>query len=303
MMLSRTASPWWSAATILFLACAHQPPKELAGAQMAYYKASSGQAASVVPDELHKAQLALASAEKAANDDPQAQTTQDLIYVAERRAELAEAKARYELSRQKKADADASYTEGLEHKAKVSESELAREKQQRSVTEAQLAQQRAQTEAASDRAAQEAQARSEAEQKAEAATQDLARIAQLREEERGLVIALPGDLLFATDEATLLPSAQLKLNQVADALRDQPERLVIEGHTDSRGSDSYNLDLSRRRAEAVVVYLQSRGIAADRMQAMAFGKSRPIADNRSAEGRANNRRVEIILQGKHTARK
>jgi outer membrane protein OmpA-like peptidoglycan-associated protein len=71
---------------------------------------------------------------------------------------------------------------------------------------------------------------------------------------------------------------------------------VIEGHTDSRGSDSHNVDLSQRRAEAVRTYLVSRGYPSERIQAHGIGKGRPTTSNDTSEGRANNRRVEIIVQ-------
>jgi outer membrane protein OmpA-like peptidoglycan-associated protein len=293
----------WSLSLVAGLAfgCAHTPPKELATAQMAYYRASSGPAVQIVPDELHKAQIALSVAERAANDDPHAQSTLDLIYVAERKAELAEAKAQLEMAKRQKIDADASYTQNLAQKQKLTASELQREREKLTAAQAQAAEARAAKDEATVRLEEETQARAEAERKADATAEDLAKIAKLREEERGMVIALPGDLLFATDQAVLLSSAQLKLNKLAEVLNETPERLVIEGHTDSRGPDGYNMDLSRRRAEAVRDFLVARGVSADRIQVMAYGKSRPIADNTSAEGRANNRRVEIVLEGKHTA--
>lgn len=112
-----------------------------------------------------------------------------------------------------------------------------------------------------------------------------------------MVITLSGSVLFASNQATLLPEAQSRLAQVADVLLTTRERnLVIEGHTDSRGTDSYNLDLSQRRADAVRNYLVQRNYEADRIQAHGLGKGHPIADNASAEGRANNRRVEIIIE-------
>jgi outer membrane protein OmpA-like peptidoglycan-associated protein len=95
----------------------------------------------------------------------------------------------------------------------------------------------------------------------------------------------------------LLSSAQVKLDQVAKALLDVRARnLIVEGHTDSQGSDSYNQGLSQRRADAVRDYLVQRGYPADRIQARGMGKSHPIADNASPEGRANNRRVEIVIE-------
>jgi outer membrane protein OmpA-like peptidoglycan-associated protein len=97
-----------------------------------------------------------------------------------------------------------------------------------------------------------------------------------------------------------LPSAQAKLTEVADALtkEDSESKIVVEGHTDSQGGASYNQDLSQRRAQSVRDYLVTRGMASDRVTSEGFGLTRPIADNGSAEGRANNRRVEIVVQPK-----
>jgi len=94
-----------------------------------------------------------------------------------------------------------------------------------------------------------------------------------------------------------LPSAQAKLDEVALALtrQDAESKMTVEGHTDSQGEPSYNQELSQKRAQSVRDYLVSRGIAADRVTAQGFGLTRPIADNGSAEGRANNRRVEIVV--------
>jgi outer membrane protein OmpA-like peptidoglycan-associated protein len=74
--------------------------------------------------------------------------------------------------------------------------------------------------------------------------------------------------------------------------------MVVEGYTDSQGSVASNQDLSQRRAQSVRDYLVSRGIAGDRITGQGFGPGRPIADNASAEGRANNRRVEIVVTQK-----
>lgn len=87
---------------------------------------------------------------------------------------------------------------------------------------------------------------------------------------------------------------------MADALtkQDPDSKMVVEGHTDSQGSAASNQDLSQRRAQSVRDYLVSRGIAGDRVTSQGFGPTRAIADNASAEGRANNRRVEIVVQQK-----
>jgi outer membrane protein OmpA-like peptidoglycan-associated protein len=102
------------------------------------------------------------------------------------------------------------------------------------------------------------------------------------------------DVNFATAKATLTPNAKKSLNTVVGSLSEFSKMNVeISAHTDSRGSDAYNMGLSQERAESVVGYLHSGGIASDRMQAKSYGESRPIADNSTAEGQGKNRRVEI----------
>lgn len=101
-------------------------------------------------------------------------------------------------------------------------------------------------------------------------------------------------IYFDIDKATLKSESEATLNQVLGLLKDKPAlRLEIGGHTDSQSSDSYNLDLSTRRAQAVVKWLTEKGIVGARLVAEGFGETRPVADNESAAGRALNRRVEI----------
>jgi outer membrane protein OmpA-like peptidoglycan-associated protein len=138
---------------------------------------------------------------------------------------------------------------------------------------------------------------SDSEKRTADAVAELAAIAAVKEEERGLVVTLSGGVLFRSAESTLLSSAKVKLDQVANALLSVRARnLIVEGHTDSQGSASYNQGLSQRRADAVRDYLVQRGYPTDRIQARGKGKGSPIADNASPEGRANNRRVEIIIE-------
>lgn len=131
---------------------------------------------------------------------------------------------------------------------------------------------------------------------------ELASLASLREEERGLVLTLSGSILFRSAESTLLSSAQVKLDQVARALNAIKKRnLIVEGHTDSQGTDAYNRGLSQRRADAVRDYLVQKGYPAEQIQSRGQGEGSPIANNDSAEGRANNRRVEIVIERKQVA--
>jgi len=99
---------------------------------------------------------------------------------------------------------------------------------------------------------------------------------------------------FATGSSRLLAGASAKLNEVVQAAREYPEMdLTVSGHTDSSGNASLNQALSRDRAAAVKTYLVGQGVAAERIRTEGFGSQQPVADNRTAAGRAQNRRVEI----------
>lgn len=142
------------------------------------------------------------------------------------------------------------------------------------------------------------------EKKTADALASLASIAALKEEERGLVLTLSGSILFRSADSNLLPAAREKLDQVAKALLAiRTRNLIVEGHTDSQGSDSYNQSLSQRRADAVRNYLVQSGYPADHIQSRGQGEGSPIASNSSAEGRANNRRVEIVIEREKQAAK
>jgi outer membrane protein OmpA-like peptidoglycan-associated protein len=105
---------------------------------------------------------------------------------------------------------------------------------------------------------------------------------------------LSGDANFNTGKADLLPAAYPTLDKLADAMKSNPNyKWSVEGYTDSRGKDAMNIKLSQRRAESVVNYLVSKGVDKDIFTVKGFGKANPVADNKTAEGRAKNRRVEI----------
>jgi outer membrane protein OmpA-like peptidoglycan-associated protein len=114
---------------------------------------------------------------------------------------------------------------------------------------------------------------------------------------RRLVLTEQTKALFDFDKATIRPDAQQELAGVVQEMQENPAlRAELVGHTDSIGSDAYNLRLSQRRAEAVRNYLVSRGIAADRIRTDWKGEAEPIAPNTTREGRAQNRRVEITIR-------
>jgi outer membrane protein OmpA-like peptidoglycan-associated protein len=118
---------------------------------------------------------------------------------------------------------------------------------------------------------------------------------QAKETDRGLVLTL-GDVLFESGKAQLKSGATGNLNTLVMFLNNYPNRTVlIEGYTDSVGSDDYNQGLSSRRAESVQAYLVGQGIDRGRLSASGLGESAPVADNESAMGRQLNRRVEVII--------
>jgi outer membrane protein OmpA-like peptidoglycan-associated protein len=271
-------------------ACAATVPMELADARLEYGRASSGPTAEAAPAELHVANQALAQAEQSFKTDPDSYRTRDLAYVAQRKAQLAEAAASIALQKKSEAQAknDFQTTQG-----KV----VAKTKQDLSQTRTALAASERIGEATAEKLSAEKEARAAADQRAADAQAALAKLAAVKDEPRGMVITLSGSVLFASNRATLLPEARTRLDQVAEVLLTTRERkLTVEGHTDSQGSVNFNLDLSQRRADAVRSYLVERGYQGDLIQAHGLGKGSPIADNASAEGRANNRRVEIIIE-------
>src|SRR6187402_2386733 len=238
-------------------------PPELLDARAAYADASKGPAAELAPAQLDTAKQSLDSAQRSFDDDGPSQTTKDLAYVAQRRAEIAAAEGGREKAERKRAAADKdlknTQAQGLENYAKTKEA-LAAEKA----------------------------ARVEAERKAE--------IAKVKEESRGVVITLSGSVLFATGKSDLLPIAKEKLNQVSKALTDQGfKAIVVQGYTDSVGSATDNEALSMRRAQSVRDYLVTRGVPSEKATAEGKGASNPVADNKTPDGRAENRRVEIVV--------
>lgn len=111
-----------------------------------------------------------------------------------------------------------------------------------------------------------------------------------------LIVSLPQDILFATDSDVVGGALQSDLRALANNLRKYPDTTIqVIGHTDNVGSASYNQGLSERRAIAVSSVLINAGVSARRIQSFGRGESQPIASNLSAEGRAQNRRVEVVI--------
>ena len=126
----------------------------------------------------------------------------------------------------------------------------------------------------------------------------LAELADVREEARGLIVSLPGSIYFDFDKAEVRPEMQGRLVEIAKALSAVDRgSLLIEGHTDSDGATDYNLRLSELRAEAVRKILVNAGVGGDRVRAVGYGEMRPRVPNTTAAAKAQNRRVEIVIEG------
>jgi len=280
----------------LLVACgAHMPPRELVDARAAYDHAAATESTSLVPAELHVAKESLDVAEHKFADDPDSADVRDSAYIAMRKAQRAEALGNAAAATDSKRTAE---RERLRTQSAIIENQqgkLANAQDQIAKERASLAQQKQLTE-------QERQARLAAEKKAADAMDALSKSLAVKADTRGTVITLSGGVLFATGQAAILPGAQAQLNQVADALKTQAEHhFTVEGHTDNQGTDAINNELSNRRANAVRDYLVVRGVASEAITAQGFGSTRPIAENRTPEGRAMNRRVEIIVDRAVTA--
>ena len=144
--------------------------------------------------------------------------------------------------------------------------------------------------AAEEEAAKAARAKAEADE----LMRELSEL-KAQQTERGIVLTI-GDVLFATGKADLSPDANKSVNKLAEFLKKYPNRdVLIEGHTDSVGSDDYNLALSRKRADSVKYKLTGDGVEAGRITTKGYGERFPLASNDTQAGKAQNRRVEVII--------
>jgi outer membrane protein OmpA-like peptidoglycan-associated protein len=301
MIVARLA---WSLPLVALVGCATalQPPQELVDARSAYQHAAAGPATKYVPADLHIAHESLAVAERSFNDSPKSQDAVDNAYIALRKAQRAEALGEAASATETKQQADRDV-------GKTQEQILSSDEAKLSATKGELAHERdsaakARAETAAEHSARIAAetARVDAEKKAQDAMDALSKSLALKKDDRGTVITLSGGVLFATGQATILPGAQAQLDQVADALKTQAEHhFVVGGHTDTTGTDPVNDELSTKRANAVRDYLIVHGVSADAISAKGYGSHVPVADNHTTEGRAMNRRVEIIVDRDTTA--
>ncbi|MCK8501364.1 OmpA family protein [Myxococcus fulvus] len=304
-------------------------PKELVEARAAYQQLAASPQGRERPRDVAEARDALRAAEREYQRDEKSQRTRVLSYVALRKAETAGAWGMADIAARQQAQAEVALNQAqaLQEQQRLAQARqqegelrLSEEAARRQQVEQEAQQLRAQNEELQRQAqllqgqqqtqsqvdqqvAQqleaERQARVEAERQAAEAIARLDRAnkdLKVREEARGTVLTLSGSVLFASGASDLLPAARDRLADVAQVLKEGDRPLLIEGHTDSQGSDALNERLSYQRAERVKEFLINQGVPANRIEARGMGEYRPVASNSTAEGRANNRRVEIILE-------
>ncbi len=239
----------------------------------------------------------------------------DAALLAQRQAELQQRQAELEqLRKQRETDAARLTQIQQQHAAAIADATAKRQQ-----AEAQAQEMKAQAEAA-QKAAEQARAQAEESRKqAESARaeldrtkqqlaqrdaeaqrmrmeSELAKLAQTRSDKRGFIVALSGGLLFDTGKTTLKAGAKSTLTKIADQLKTNPAaRILVEGHTDSVGTEQKNQALSEKRANAVRDFLVSAGVPADHVTAAGKGEAEPIATNKTAAGRQQNRRVELVI--------
>jgi outer membrane protein OmpA-like peptidoglycan-associated protein len=254
------------AGTLLVAACASAPQRseqvEQARAEIQTLSADP-LAQQAAAQDLDAARTSLQQAEVALQHKEPAATVDHLAYLARRHAEAGEARVA------------AAHSQALVARAQEERNQIMLEAKTRDAQSAHAQAENAQAQLAN-------------------AQQQLADL-QAKKTDRGMVLTL-GDVLFDTGQATLKSGADLTLTRLADYLKSNPQtKIIIEGHTDSRGSDEYNEALSQRRSQAVANQLIARGVPADSFQTVGMGKSYPVASNDTPEGRQQNRRVEIVF--------
>jgi outer membrane protein OmpA-like peptidoglycan-associated protein len=286
-------------AALLLTACASTPVEpDGAAALRARLTAlqSDPQLGSRAPLAMEQANIAVTAAEKPNADKV---SSAHLEFMADRKISIARAQAESQLAiDQRKGLAE--QREAMRLQARTQEADAANQRANMAQANAADANNRADAAQAnaSDQAAQADAARAAAADAARQADELQRQIdgMQARVTDRGLVLTL-GDVLFASGAANLNPNGDPHLAKLAAFLNKYMDRTVlIVGYTDSIGGQDYNLGLSQRRADSVKIYLVQQGIDSSRLSASGQGMSSPVADNSSATGRQQNRRVEVVIE-------
>lgn len=271
------------------------PPQNnplLSQAQTEYKKAENNPVVvSKASVALKEAEEALEQSEKIWSKKGKKELIEHYAYIAQQKTKIAEETAKLNDAQDEVGRAEAERNQVL-IEARKAEAIASEKKAQKALGEVKT--ERAESERAREELKMERAAAEKAREEARELTDRLSEM-EARESERGMVLTL-SDVLFDFDSATLKPGATKAVSQLASFLQEYPERTIqIEGFTDSVGSDEYNQDLSRRRAEALKNALMNNGISSQRIRTIGYGKEYPVASNATEAGKQQNRRVEIII--------
>ena len=274
------------------------PPPALVEARSAVNAAAANpNVLANAPLELKKANEALGRADQALAKGDDVDVNHN-AYLATQRARTAiaagNAKASEDLIKTAEVERERARADAREREAQRARSSAASARADARDARADANSQREQTAVAQQQAANATGQAAAAEARAAGLERQLLALEALKTD-RGMVITL-GDVLFEFNRAEVKPSAQARMAQLADFLKQYPDRRVsIEGHTDNIGTAAYNTELSQRRAEAIKSQLIGLGIASDRIATVGYGKDFPVASNDTDTNRAINRRVEVVI--------
>ncbi len=289
-------------------ACSTVPERNAAldQAQSRYSAAQAQtQVATLAPEELQRASEALRVAEQAQANRESVATVDHLAYLASQRVGIAQdtaaSRAAEAVTAGAAAERDRMRLALRTQEAETAQRQLATSQQANANTSQQLASSQQANANANQQLADSQQ--SNAIQQAQLARRDMQvgdlqsqlREMNARKTDRGIVVTL-GDVLFATGQSKLQGDSVRTMAKLADFFKRYPQRTaVIEGYTDSVGSETSNQALSDRRAQAVMAALVGEGVPASRLHSTGFGEARPVGPNESADGRRMNRRVEVVF--------
>jgi outer membrane protein OmpA-like peptidoglycan-associated protein len=254
-------------------------------------------------EQLSEERAAAAAREAAANQ--QTQAAQQQAQDAQQQAQLEQQRSAQALADRQAAEQAKAAADQARMLAEQATSEATQERTAADAAKAAAIAQQQAAQADADRARQAAalsdqqrqQAEAEKAQLRERLRQQLNLILDTRETQRGLIVNI-NDVLYDFNQYTLKPGAREKLAKVSGIILAYPGlKIELEGHTDSVGTDDYNLKLSQQRADSVRSYLVSQGVGADTVSATGLGKADPVATNDTAAGRQQNRRVDMVVSG------
>jgi outer membrane protein OmpA-like peptidoglycan-associated protein len=278
------------------VACSSGPTRQLADARRAYDEAEDSPNAERYPNELERAKIALDRAEQAHDANPGSAQEVRLAQRAEYRARMVTNHPNDVRARHDAYDANVTPAEAAEMRR--DRAEAAADRAEANAVAADARRERAEVRADTAKVNPATRNSKAQDRKAAAALQNLGQVANVKQEPRGVVITLSGELLFPSGQREISPIARKSLDQVAHALAEQPSTSTfqVEGYTDDTGSPQQNQQLAEQRAKAVADHLVQSGIDPSRIQVVSHGEHDPVANNDTPEGRASNRRVEIVVE-------